>query len=92
MALADKFEPTRNELKKINATLESNIGYLLNKMNIRHNNKEGKRASKYVAGISDEELEKWYDETYQMLLLSMLELDNIERNRKVNELKTLIEN
>ncbi len=38
LALADKFEPMRNELKKVNATLESNIGYLLNKMNIRHNN------------------------------------------------------
>lgn len=91
LALADKFEPVRNELKRVNATLESNIGYLLNKMNIRHNNKEGKNASKYVANLSDEKLEEWYDEVYQMLLLSMLELDNIERNRKVSELKELIE-
>ena len=38
---------------------------------------------KYVANLTDEELESWYDETYQMLLLSILELDNIERNKKV---------
>lgn len=28
------------------------------------------KASKYVAGISDKELEKRYDETYRMMLLS----------------------
>lgn len=28
--------------------------------------------SEYVANLSDEELEAWYDETYQMLLLSIL--------------------
>lgn len=90
LLLADKFEPVRGELKKVDSTLESNIGYLLNKMNIRHNNKDGKNASEYVTNISDEELEQWYDETYQMLLLSMLELDNIERNKKVTELKRKI--
>lgn len=90
LALADKFEPVRGELKKVAPTLESNVGYLLNKMNIRHNNKEGKNASEYMINISDKELEEWYDETYQMLLLSMLELDNIERNKKVAELKRKI--
>ena len=78
-------------MKIVNFTFISNTGFLLNKMNIRHNNKEGKNASEYVANLADEELEKWYDETYQMLLLAMLEVDNIERNRKVNELKKKIE-
>lgn len=91
LALADKFEPVKNELKKVDAILEDNIRYLLNKMNIRHNNKEGKNALGYVANLTDEELESWYDETYQMLLLSILELDNIERNKKVKELKRMIE-
>ena len=40
--LADKFEPMRRKLKKADKDLESNTGYLLNKMNIRHNNIEGK--------------------------------------------------
>ena len=89
--LADKFEPMRGELKKVNKELESNTGYLLNKMNIRHNNMEGKNAIEYVKNLSDEELEEWYDETYQMLLLCFLEYENIERNKKINKLKGVIE-
>lgn len=90
--LADKFEPMRGELKKVNRELESNTGYLLNKMNIRHNNIEGKKAIEYVKNLSDEELEEWYDETYQMLLLCFLEYDNIERSKRIIKLKEIIEN
>lgn len=89
--LADKFEPMRVELKKADKDLESNTGYLLNKMNIRHNNVEGKNAIEYVKNLSDKELEEWYDETYQMLLLCFLEYDNIERSKKVSKLKKIIE-
>jgi len=89
--MADKFEPLRSELKKVNKDLESNTGYLLNKINIRHNNIEGKNAIPYVQNLSKEELEEWYDETYQMLLLCMLEYDNIKRTEKVVELKKIIE-
>jgi len=60
-------------------------------MNIRHNNIEGKNAIEYVKNLSNEELEEWYDEIYQMLLLCILEYDNIERNKKVGELKNIIE-
>lgn len=91
LLLTEKFEPTRRELGKINPTLESNIGYLLNKMNIRHNNKVGANASDYVAHISDDELEEWYDETFQMLLLAMLESDNVSRNKRITELKQKID-
>lgn len=91
LLMADKFEPIRPELKQINSSLESNIGYLLNKMNIRHNNKEGKNVNTYVVGLSDEEVEKWYDETYQMLLLAFLLMDNQERNVRVDELKKKME-
>lgn len=89
--LADKIEPMRGELKKIDKELENNVGYLLNKMNIRHNNVEGKNAIEYVKNLSEEELEVWYDETYQMLLLCILEYDNIDRNRKIADLKKIIE-
>lgn len=89
--LADKFEPMRGELKKANKELESNTGYLLNKMNIRHNNIEGKNAIEYVKNLSDQDLEEWYDETYQMLLLCFLEYENIERNKRIDELKKVIE-
>ena len=88
--LADKFEPIRGELKKVDKDLESNTGDLLNKMNIRHNNMEGKNAIEYVKNLTDEQLEEWYDETYQMLLLCFLEYENIERNKKISELKQVI--
>ena len=52
---------------------------------------EGKNAIEYVKNLSDEELEEWYDETYQMLLLCFLEYENIERNKKINKLKGVIE-
>ena len=89
--LADKFESIRGEIRSVNKELESNTGYLLNKMNIRHNNVEGKGAIEYVKNLTNEEMEEWYDETYQMILLCLLEHDNIERNRKVLDLKRNIE-
>lgn len=85
--LADKFESMRSNISSINKNLESNTGFLLNNMNIRHNNLEGTKEIHYVKSLSSEQLEEWYDETYQMLLLCFLENDNIERNRKVDELK-----
>lgn len=87
LQLADVYEPRKSQLKGVDSSLESNLGFMLNKMNIRHNNKEGKHVSAYLAQMPDEELEGWYDETYQMLLLAFLELDNVERNTRVNELK-----
>jgi len=90
--LANKVEPIRAEFKKkqIHKDLESNVGFLLNKLNVRHNNLSGKNAVPYVQNMTDAELEEWYDETYQMLLLCILEHDNIERNNKVSELKKII--
>lgn len=87
--LADKIEPMRAEFKKLqkHKELESDIGFLLNKMNIRHNNVEGKNAIAYVKNLSEEEMENWYDETYQLILLCILEYDNMERTKKIMELK-----
>lgn len=87
--LADKIEPLRAEFKRLqkHKELESDIGFLLNKMNIRHNNIEGKNAIDYVKNLSEEEMENWYDETYQLILLCILEYDNIERTKKIMELK-----
>ena len=42
--------------------------------------------------MSNDELEKWYDETYQVCLLCFLELDNIERKKKIKELNENIKN
>lgn len=87
--LADKLEPQRKQLKGINSKLEDDVFALLNNLNIRHNNcMEGdKNYKEIVAKMTQDELEGWYDETYQMCLLAFLELDNVERTKKVAELK-----
>ena len=90
--LADKLEPKRERLKQINASLESDLFFLLNNLNIRHNNTspEGKNYIQFVADMKESEAEQWYDEIYQMCLLAFLELDHIERKKRVKNIKLAI--
>ena len=66
---------------------------MLNNMNIRHNNRSKKDKAKYkeyVSKMTKKQLEKWYDELYQMILLAFLILDNVDRSTKVKDLKDKI--
>lgn len=92
LLLANELEPQRNELEKINQTIASDLFFMLNNMNLRHNNIEpdDKNFKKYVADMNKNELEEWYDETYQMILLAYLLLDNVERQKKIKGLKKLV--
>lgn len=92
LTMGAELEAKRKKLHAINATLESDIFFMLNNLNIRHNNKSkgDKNYKEYVAKMRKERLEKWYDELYQMMLLAFLLMDNIERTGKVNELKRKI--
>ena len=56
---------------------------MLNNLDIRHNNKEGKHKNNLVINLENEELEKWYDELYQLLLFCVLIKDNIERKNNI---------
>ena len=67
--------------------MASEIGCLLNKLNIRNNNVEGEKAEVFTQQLSPEELEEWYDDTYQLLLLAFLEDDNMKRRQKVKDLQ-----
>ena len=49
---------------------------------VRHNNKD----NPIIASMSEEEIEAVYDDIYQMWLLAMLELDNVERKKRAREL------
>lgn len=40
--------------------------------------------------MDDSTLEHWYDELYQMILLAFLQLDQVDRNAKILELKQTI--
>lgn len=93
LALAEKLEPERSRLKQINSSQESDLFYLLNNLNIRHNNTDpgSKNYSSLVADMDKDKLEEWYDDTYQLCLLSFLELENVERKARVKQLKENIE-
>lgn len=58
---------------------------MLNNLDIRHNNKEGKHKNNLVINLENDELEKWYDELYQLFLFCVLIKDNIERKNNIEE-------
>lgn len=80
--LADEIEPKR---KILNANNLSSLGDLLFQMLqkfVRHNNDN----NAYISNLSSEELEACYDDTYQLWLLATIEIDNIERKKRVKAL------
>ena len=92
LALGAELEPKRKQLRSLNSKLEDDIFYMLNNLNIRHNNrsKTDKNYKEYVAKMRKDRLEKWYDELYQMSLLAFLLLDNSKRAEDIKELRTKI--
>lgn len=79
--LADEIEPRRKELKGISGSVESELFRMMDKF-VRHNNKD----NAFIAAMSPNEIESTYDDIYQMWLLAMLELDNVDRKKRAKEL------
>lgn len=65
-------------------SLEKDAGFLLNNFDIRHNNKKGRNKKEYIASMSDQILEEWYDKTYNTLLSVIIISEFIDTH---NELK-----
>lgn len=88
--LGNQIEPERKNLTSVNKQLADNIFFLLNNLDVRHNNrsKKDKNFKEYTAQMTKKRLEKWYDELYQMILLAMLELEQMKRNKRIDELKS----
>lgn len=94
LKLASLLEVKRKQLKTINSSLENDLFFAFNNLNLRHNNTDASNKRYYnqvVSTMSLIDLENWYDEIYQMCLLAFLEIDNIERKKRFAELKNLIE-
>lgn len=89
-----ELEPKRDIVKYFNDELEKHIFTLLNTMHLRHNNcDEGSSAYKEsVAGMTNDELEDWYDELYEMMLLGFLGIEQQDRNIKCKELEKKFKN
>ena len=87
--LGDDLEGRKKEISNINATLYKNITGALNNLNIRHNNTNPENKSYYhkaVAEMPQKELEAHYDDLYQLILLAILEIDNVQRQRDMSDL------
>ena len=83
------------KIKSINNSLYDTITNMLNNLDIRHNNIYPEKRNYYheaLAKMTDEELEKWYDDLYQLILLAILEMDNVERKRNANEMLKQLNN
>lgn len=92
LLLAKALEAKRETLNSLNKELSSNIFFMFNNLDLRHNNRdeESKHYKEYVAKMDDEKLEQLYDDTYQMCLLAFLQMDNQERTKRVDELKSAL--
>lgn len=87
LQLANKYEGMKSSIKSLNSKLDDEIGFLLNNVHIRHNNKSGKNKKEYISKMRKDTMEKWYDETYQMLLLAFLLNEQLNRSKKISQLK-----
>ena len=87
-----ELEHKRKDYNQINKSLTENIFHLFNKINIRHNNKEGKRKNEVVSKMNDKELIYWYDKTYDMIIYLINQEKNNKNMREVKELISKIEN
>ena len=82
--MAKKFEAIRKDLESKNYTkIASDTGFCLNKLNIRHNNEK----EEHVASMDKEELEDWYDYTYQLLLTCFLLHDYTNTRERIDSIK-----
>lgn len=91
--IADALELKRVDLRQANKTIETDFFYMVNSMNVRHNNCDENSSKHYnekFAKLSEKEKEEWYDEIYQEGLMAFLVLEQVKRTRKIGEFKKVI--
>jgi len=89
-AMGKDLEGKRSRIESANKELSKHIFLLLNNLDIRHNNvtPNTPKYKGYVASLTSPQLEQWYDELYQMMLLAILELEQSDRESRVKELES----
>ncbi len=68
--------------------LESDVGFMLNNFNVRHNNKEGAKAQDYIIGLNKKQQEEWYDKIYNAILSVIIIKDHIPTQNNIADLKS----
>ena len=64
----------KSGLKNEQPGLVDDVGFCLNNLDVRHNNKTGEKAKPFIQTIPNEELEALYDGAYRSMLL-LIEMD-----------------
>ena len=83
--IAQEYEPTLDKPIEGFTDYFKTANNMLNNLDIRHNNRDGKNKKELVLNLTDLELENWYDELYQLLLFCVLIKDNKERKDNMSE-------
>ena len=94
LRLAALLEAKKSILHQVNLNLENDLFYIFNNFNLRHNNCDSSAKGKYkpyIANMKKDDLEKRYDEAYQMCLLAFMEIEQAARKPKFDAIKTEIE-
>lgn len=88
--IADALEPKRTTLNSINKSATEDFFWMVNKMNIRHNNCDHTDKKNYFpefAKLSNSEKEQWYDRIYDQSLMLFVLLEYQSRNGDIQAFK-----
>lgn len=90
--IADALEPDRDTISSVNKKAADDFFYMVNNLNLRHNNVTpgDKNYKKAVAEMNSDELEKIYDMVYEQALLLFMQKSQIKRNERIKVLKDLL--
>ena len=87
-----RFESTKDSLSESGyELLRSNTGFLFNKTGIRHWVENDKIASATFLKMTEEELEEWYDKTYDLFVACMAVLPTIAIGKEIKKIKKIAE-
>lgn len=91
VGIANEYEAIEKQLKSTEyKALCEDLSYLLNSLNIRHNNVDGKNRKEYICKLSNDEMEELYDMTYEIFLNAIMAKKYLRYKTKVRELKSVL--
>jgi len=86
--LSNIIEPLKNKFKSTEyKNMIEDVNFLLNNLNIKNNNLEGNKRKEYTVNMSCEDLEKWYDRTYDAILGLIIVDKYVDLKHELKELK-----
>ena len=88
--IADALEPNRKTLSRYAKNITDDYFYMINNMNVRHNNcceSDTKKYNSKFASLTIDEKEKWYDIIYEQGLTLFVMLEQQRRDKIIDTFK-----